>query len=544
MAATWRQWARTHLWVHLVLQCLFWAGVGRHIELPGLFMDAVNPDFLAARILFPELHNPVDALPSVVGPMLGNLYHGVENLYVGLPVFALFGMNLVTLRVAQALFGAGIVALTYELARRLSGQWLVAALAAAALATDIALIASFRTQFYIVLGGEVWLLAALLCLWHDFPRAPSERAAMWTGFFGGLALYGYFVYAFFAPALLWYLWRFAQRRALVLASIKGLALGLVPYLVGYASLFAALGGIGPGWQWMQAQLGGLGPLASDLSGLERVAIAYRNAAYSVQNIGNELMIFGAAADGAWAQQRWTLVLAALLWSVVQLVRNRLRGLAVGSAADRWHLVWLPMAFFGLSLLFGGRLWVHHYITLVSCGYLLLALVLGQAVAWVSTRKGVSWARPAASVMALVLGLVCIAQNGIQQQNFFERLEHTGGVGRFSDALNRLAADATRADRPALWVFPEWGFYMPFALLTNNRVPYAKELSLSTLRAQCQQGRQIKLAYWAGNEEAAARYRTALDEAHCQLQAEQAYEQRDGKPAFRVLIAGPGQAPAH
>lgn len=97
-----------HAWMLPVVVFLF--AVAFHIDLPGLYIDAVNPDFLAAQKLHPHLHNPTAALPSKIFPILGNLYHGVQNFYVALPVQAIFGFDVAPLRIAQALFGAVLLA--------------------------------------------------------------------------------------------------------------------------------------------------------------------------------------------------------------------------------------------------------------------------------------------------------------------------------------------------------------------------------------------------------------------------------------------------
>ncbi len=50
-----------------------------------------------------------------------------------------------------------------------------------------------------------------------------------------------------------------------------------------------------------------------------------------------------------------------------------------------------------------------------------------------------------------------------------RLHQTRGVGLYSDAINRLAADLDAAPRKPFVYFPDWGLQMPVALLTGGRV---------------------------------------------------------------------------
>ena len=121
----------------LFVQAAFWIGILRHIELPGLYMDAVNPDYLAVQTLNPELSNPAWILPTAWFPILGNLYHGVQNYYLDLPLFWFFGSNIVTVRFSQALFGSIIVLLLYSVSIRATGNRLISFFASLALATNI-----------------------------------------------------------------------------------------------------------------------------------------------------------------------------------------------------------------------------------------------------------------------------------------------------------------------------------------------------------------------------------------------------------------------
>ena len=68
----------------LLLLLIFSLGVLRNNHLPGLYFDAVNPDYLAAKILAGNKyinHFP----PWDTFPILGNYYHGV--MILTLPVF-------------------------------------------------------------------------------------------------------------------------------------------------------------------------------------------------------------------------------------------------------------------------------------------------------------------------------------------------------------------------------------------------------------------------------------------------------------------------
>lgn len=414
--------ALNDLAAHIVLQGLFWWGVLHLIELPGLYMDAVNPEFLAAKWFHPQLANPLPVMPTATIPWLGNLYHGVENLYVGLLVFCVMGLNLTALRVAQALFGAGIVALTYGVARRTGVNRLLSFSAAAFLATDVAFIASFRTQFYIVLAGLFWLLGALYLL----VSTRTDESSLWryvgAGVLCGLAVYGYFVYLFFLPVMVWLM---PRRRAVWRGWITGFVVGMLPYVAGYLSLMKAVGGVSQGLQWIHNQVVGLAPLASDLTLWGRVTNSIRNTVYAAENIANELMIFGAAAPDPWVNVKSQVLLGLVALALAQAVYAR-RWLGARPQLSGQQLVWLPVCYFVATIALGNRLWIHHFGMLLPLAYLVAAIGLQTALAWAARH----W-HPTQSASRLVLTLVllpvavmAVLGNLGQQDRFFQRLEST------------------------------------------------------------------------------------------------------------------------
>src|SRR6187402_2875762 len=127
-----------------------------HSDLPGIYMDGVNPDFMAAQWLHPG-HNPGAGIPSKIFPILGSFYHGLQNAYLGIPFFAIGGFSVTSLRLEQAVFGVILLVALFHLSRRLTGSVGMAVLASLGLATELAFTASFQWWCYIVLGGAAWL---------------------------------------------------------------------------------------------------------------------------------------------------------------------------------------------------------------------------------------------------------------------------------------------------------------------------------------------------------------------------------------------------
>ena len=462
----------------LVVLLVFWLGVLRQVELPGLYMDAVNPDYIAAQVLHPELDNPVWKLPTVLFPILGSYYHGVQNFYVDLVVFKILGISVTSVRIAQAVFGAAIVGLLYCASLLVTGSRLVSFLSAVLLASDIAFLASFRTQFYIILGGEAWLFASLLALWSG--RSPGYFL---SGLCFGLAIYGYFVLGFFAPALAVFVLSRPERR--IGPWIAGFVLGLLPYVVGYGSFALAVGGIPQAVDAVRQAFGGLAPLSSKLSAWDSLQYVVQTAGLAITDGGNELMIFGDAVSGRWGGLKIWLFVGVFGLALVRL-RHR---------PALFLTVLLPVSYLAVAAIFGNRLWVHHFSVLVPMAYLLLAVTAGDLV------RG-RWAGAAAIAVTAVL----LAGNLRQADHFHDRLDQSGGTGKASNALTRLAEDAL-SEPGTLYVFPEWGFFTSFNLLTENRVGFVLDTSqIDRSACRCQ---RVAIAFWSAAD--TRKYVSALSE---------------------------------
>lgn len=500
------------------------------IDLPGLYMDAVNPDFLAAQILHHHLYNPSGALPSKVFPILGNLYHGVQNFYVDLPILMIFGFNVGPLRDAQALFGAVLLTAFYFIVRRLTRSNLLAMVSSLGLATEIAFTASFRTQFYIVMGGAAWLFVSLLlALPSDTDPVSSKRRTFWSGVFSGLAGYGYFVMFFFAPGMLALI---ALRPRSSLREtwhwIVGFVVGLTPFAVGYLSLILKLHGIAPTMALVRSLLTQLHPFAGGGDDEGSLPYVFRMAHLAVTNGGNDAVIFGHDLPSGWGEAKFIfLVIGTLLFSLCALgclVFRRQRPL--------WALVGLlPLSYVLAAALFGHRLWAHHFCVLVPFVYLFLALVLANLFEMTSTTG-----RLRITAVGIVL-FGCVTANAMQQKTFHQALAYSGGEGLSTQALTTLAVDARDAAPNVAYVFPEWGFFTSFCLLTENKVRYVIDIEPETLASLRRSGYEdFRLVYWQPSMR--SHYVEVLHQAGAQAITERTFTTRDGRPVFYWLEGRP------
>ncbi|MGE7138659.1 hypothetical protein ACQKIE_13620 [Luteibacter sp. NPDC031894] len=504
---------------------MFLALVLLHADLPGIYMDAANPDFLAARWLH-HGHNPGAGIPSKIFPILGSFYHGMQNAYLGLPFFAVAGFSVTSLRLEQAVFGAILLLALYHLTRRLTSSRGLAVAVGVGLATELAFTASFRTQFYIVLGGAAWfILSMLLALPAEPDSRVVRRRAFWSGVCFGLASYGYFVLSFFAPAMALLVACWIPRRDWG-RWVAGAVVGVSPFLLGFLSLLAKKHGLEPTLEFVRGMLGQLKPFEASGASGNNLVYAWDMIGLATSDLANEGMIFGQRVSGLWgASKAWWLaasVLGLLMIGVVRALRHQPRATTVMLPAL------MPLSFLAVASLFGHRLGAHHFSVLLPFVYLLPALLLAQAAAML---RGSSPRVRVAALVMLTLGVV--GGNLVQQAHFHGWLVKTGGRGHSSDALTTLAVEARSVPTHVAYLFPEWGFFTSFAFLTGNRVRYSVDIEPGTIEHLKKDGiTEFRLVYWDAGDE--GRYRRALQNSGVSSVEPRTFLSREGQPAFHWL----------
>ena len=528
----------------LVTQFVFWIGIIRYIDLPGLYHDAINPDYIAAHTLNDQLTSPGGPLFTAWFPLLGNLYHGVQNYYVGLPFYWFFGMNIVSARLSQALFGAVIVFLLYIVSVRLTGNRLISFVAAIGLASDIAFLASFRTQFYIILGGEAWLFAALSFLpLKSIPAKYFKLSCILSGVCCGLAAYGYFVFLFFLPGFLWLI--LCQRDIDSWKAVKywivGIIIGSLPYGLGYVSLIFKFGRLKLALAWLKDAVFGMGILSAQQTLWEKFNYTLNLIHLALSNNGNVAMIFSYSQsyeelvqDGFIGNAKLYLFYSVLAIGIVFAVHSYQKRV-IGNNAIGAQLVILPLSYFFFAMLLGSRLWAHHFSVFVPLFYLLVAIVVNEIYRLIKPRIASVGSAQAEILIGLVIGLLLFT-NFHQQQVFFGHLDKTGGTGKATSALTQLAEEAMTMQGKEVYFFPEWGFFASFNLLTGNRIPYEIQLDSWNFQQHAQSNRDLRLLFWTASD--AEKYVSILK--HEGLTVPEAYlrtfYRRDGNPAFYMISA--------
>ncbi len=516
----------------LVVFCL---GAATEMDAPGVYMDAVNPDYIIVRLLNPTAV-PAAEVWTIPGtllfgrfPLLGQIYHGALPFYVGLPTYALFGTGVLGIRLTNLVFGCMVLASAGSLMLAFRARPAIAAFCLLLLALDPAFLFSFRTQFYItLLAAAPLLLSVSLTEWRG--AGPSGRDALLAGFLAGLSCYGYFIYAFLAPAAAGHAllrWRGipgAPRRCTLW--MAAFALGVLPYLAAALLMLLKLGGQRSA-EFMRDYLGVLHVAGHPLSLSQRLVFFGRMVRGTLLDTGPSTIMLGEALP-LYAPHLKLAVLLGVpsLGLAAGLLRVRLRAVVPRALAGLATIAGLVVGLLILVLLFGDRLGLHHAVFLVPVLYAALALSLSRLSAFLAPmHRRAAWLAPA------ILLLPLLATNVPDRLMVLRRLGVTGGVGLASDAITRFAEDSMRNAAPATMFFPDWGVSAPFAMLTQGSIPYVMAFDPGEVHRVLCARRDAVLVTRANMPE--ARLDRWMEAVAWGAPERRTYDQRDGTPVLIV-----------
>ncbi len=517
------------------------------LTLPGIYMDAVNPDYLSARILnWHGQYVPGYALPGNLFfgrlPILTMPYHGTQQLWLGLPWFWLFGASVTGLRLTHMLFGLAVLLTLYALLIRASVGRCLSVCVVATLACDPSFVYAFRTQSYITLAPSIWLFTALICLINP-PRSPRQALtpgrAFWCGLFLGLAIVGYFVYAFYLPAILASLltgnyaqsWSARLSRAGLLASswAGGLIAGTLSYWIGYGLLASALGGIPELVNYIADMQTALGAFASPLGFWARIEFAGHMVDAVITNWWNHELIFGFREALPGSDLKMLLLVAVPIggWLILEVLRRSNRNIRL--------FVGMPLIFAACSVAFGNRLGAHHFVSILPLCYGALAVVCNAFLLQIPASFPISRRVTGIATGCMLATIGAINVWGEIKEG--DDLTRTHGVGLYSDAIDKFAENLLANDARRLVILPDWGLMMPVAFLTRARVEIWDTERLDAARQKNCEGSPVVIALIKDRAPRFDAWRRAFQDAGTLTD----YTQHDGSVVFQVLTFRAGIA---
>lgn len=182
----------------------------KDLMLPGIYMDAANPDYHAAYMMRGDVPAPAwmyrDNYLFMSFPLLNSLYGGNFIAYPAMAFFSALGYGIPQFRMYHVLIGIVLLVCLMWCLRKWQVPKVVVAITACVLAVDPTFLFAWRTQYYLQLVPLIFFFLALglLAQWHsDATAGPRSNARYWwAGILLGFAAFCYFVFAFYAAAII------------------------------------------------------------------------------------------------------------------------------------------------------------------------------------------------------------------------------------------------------------------------------------------------------------------------------------------------------
>jgi hypothetical protein len=439
----------------LLAACALSGGLAlAHLETPGLYYDEVIQATPAVAFLEGEVPSAIPGRTQVrLGgrwlPLMTQPYMGALKSQALIPAFALFGAGKTTLRATTWLWTLLGIAFAMLLARELLGT-APAVLAGLLLALDPSVLFVGRHDWGSFALGLLCRCAGLWLLVVGWRKGGLRRLAG-GGALLGLGLYNKLdfaaVLAAAAAALALtapHLWRKLRLRH-ALAVGGGLTLGALPVLLALPGafaagrLFASRAGANPAWREKAIAL----MTTLDGSYFHRLMLS----GGSFEELGK--------VEGAASGPFPLLLVAAALFLGVRLVRA-----PRDEAHEPGRRFVLAASLLALLAIFltPRAVRIHHVLNAVPFPQLLVAAALTEL--W---RLGTGRI-PLRALAAALAGVALLGSARVDARTL-ATLDETGGKGRWSDALDRLATSLPAESRV---VALDWGFAEPLRFLTPER----------------------------------------------------------------------------
>ena len=429
------------------------------IREPGLYMDAVDPDFLVVHMADPA--SPTSIVGTLPGnllfgrlPILSGLYAGSYPTYATFPFYFFLGGTIISIRLAHLCLGLATVLSAMLLLRYTTQSLIAAGVALLALATDPAFLLPLRTQANITAFPVFFTLAALYVLY----TRRTSLGCLIAGILLGLSAFGYFVFLFAIPGIALFVLLDAaahDRRRLFACLVGGLAVGMLPYVLGYGLILGTLG-FQNGIPWIHGIINSLHVNSPQPSYFDR-ALSVLWQMWLVCTGEWEWLTFWGLKRIDYGQVVKTIVLLALPLLAVRYAHR------YSPSGRAFALVGLATAsFVAFATPFGSRLGGHDLVAIVPMLYVTAAV----AATILLTRFRYRWITQA----ILATAAMCVLLNASATTAALAKLLHDGGTGLYSDIISRYPQMALARHDKTAHVFWEWGGLWPFIYLTEGRVP--------------------------------------------------------------------------
>ena len=571
----------------LIFLFTYIAGV-QNVELPGVYFDAVYPDYLAAIGAFPEIDNFTQITQHVGLPLLGNFYHGTLTAAVQFVVLKCVGQaSVYTLRLTNMFYIAIIGTVLFMYAFKISKKWFPSLVGALLCVTSQNALAFSRTQYYIMLPGVLFFFLSVFVLHENLliKKNSIEKFFVIAGIFQGLAFYDYFTFLLMAPASLAVIMLHempSKRKTSIFTYLWGIVIGSIFYFFAYYdSLLVNIFGFSTiakillyagcmlmlvifflplsvilcpkykKYRKILFKVYMIMGVAAVISGIAVVA----GAAYFIPDKMTSVLNLLSLSQNRNSGQRFLL-----FWDLLyQLLSNDcsqqvMFGEQIGDMGFAFLPICLIITVLSLLLCYlkkhnemdGSSIKILADMYLYIGGFYVCSLPIATGMQpqhfvvtyfimfFIIIIGGCyicSFLSKRVALLAVTMFLTLGAGiNTVNNKLFLEMLEKTGGRGGFSSAYNELAykAYADEEKGKKIYVFPEWGFNANFIYLTSNSCKTIRDadININELQQKIDGGYTIVIT---ANDEILIK--NILEQLHYEECNTEVWRSMEGEPTF-------------
>lgn len=511
---------------------------------PGLYLDAINPDYISVQLLHPQA---LETKWQIAWPWLCQIYHGNNGIIITLLSVLISGSTgVLQYHITYGIIAAAAVFLTYKiLTHKILGMPAIWAFTGSLLLVSWpSVLTIIITQFYMCLFGTVCVLSGVLVFFrwmNDGTRL--GRICLCYALFG-IAFYSYFNFLFLLPSLLICTVIVLKKNNClstdsVMAPLLAYLLGCGFYIVGWSQIALWRSGveittvrmaelfftvytllaavftffchkikgrmqvlgyfIAGAFLWLIKIMPALRESTSGLGIIEDSSLWQKFAGvisdYSSILTGQsaEMMIFG---------NQVTVFNAHILPVFVSVV---IATLAFEFVLKRFDVKWkIPVAAIAIYLCccipLGTRMQPQHYVPLVFITYLSFILCISRIfVCAGGSSKAILKFLSGLKVYILTVLVGClIFANMFNEARIIGEIRETGGDGLWSSEMTKLADSAVINKEKGIkevYVFQDWGFFTGFDYLTMNKIPFVTNMDENLLSRYYNEGNDIVACFW-------------------------------------------------
>lgn len=454
------------------------------INAPGLYMDSVNPDYIAAWLNRGGLNIPAWIYPDnyIFGnkyPILNSLYGGNLTGYISALWFRIFDFGLLQVRVLHIIYSVTLLFAVLWCLKCWKINRVISCIVLLVLALTPTYLFSARTQLYLQLFPAIFFISGLSILgkWYsDTPQNFNVNRLFVAGLLFGFSAFLYFVYMIYAIAVLFVIAIEYYKKNNLLRSIGlvafGVAVGWLPYVYAHASILLNTG-LGEYIKLIlslkQSYNIGTSEIFSILDNSKYLfnvlSIIVSGEVIDKLFFNGEIFPFGHGAYDyqintvkyliAWLYFLLLVVPASLLF-IIHFVKTEL---VVKSEVASFTLLKFLTAIIALHLIFlcaiGSSLWAQHYVMVLPIYALAVASLFDASIkACLNIKlKKILW------VFLIIISFFIIVFSLLNISSTFYGLKKTAGNSMYSDVINRTANELYSADDGTVLLFPQWGLWM-------------------------------------------------------------------------------------